>query len=143
MEGAALVVYDWLLCFSEEVRLVWNWRSRGASCSLVYVLGRYTPLLQLVVAVLEINLISGLVRSLVITSIWLCMDLIIAHCQEVGRFRLNRQISVLECLQRYSCATLEWMRIVAGILSAIAFAGTLLPTISCVMRTQTHDSAHV
>lgn len=59
----ALLVYDWLLCLDNEVRFIWNWRSRGVTISLiVYALSRYTWLIQNSISIATIYPMSDLVR---------------------------------------------------------------------------------
>ncbi|KAI1786610.1 hypothetical protein LXA43DRAFT_1099008 [Ganoderma leucocontextum] len=41
-----ILVYDWLLCFGEEVRFIWNGRSGVTVSWLVYGLSRYALLIQ-------------------------------------------------------------------------------------------------
>lgn len=59
-----LLVYDWLLCFSQEVEYVWNWHSGVTIPSLLYMLGRYSTLVMIFLDVRTINQMSDLVRYL-------------------------------------------------------------------------------
>ncbi|KAM5543377.1 hypothetical protein V8D89_002962 [Ganoderma adspersum] len=57
----SLLVYDWLLCFSQEVRLIWTWRSRRVTvASLVYIFSRYTWLIESLLSVATIYPMSDL-----------------------------------------------------------------------------------
>ncbi|KAI1786647.1 hypothetical protein LXA43DRAFT_1099039 [Ganoderma leucocontextum] len=44
--ACAILVYDWFLCLDQEVRFIWNWRSKLTGPSLVYALSRYAVLTQ-------------------------------------------------------------------------------------------------
>ena len=61
----ALLVYDWLLCFEQEVKFIWTWRSRGITlASLVYMFSRYSWLMEGLLSVATIYPMSELVKYL-------------------------------------------------------------------------------
>ncbi|KAI1782330.1 hypothetical protein LXA43DRAFT_957545, partial [Ganoderma leucocontextum] len=56
----ALLVYDWLLCLSQEVRFIWNWRSGVTISSLLYVISRYMMLVYSFLSLATIHPMSDL-----------------------------------------------------------------------------------
>ena len=59
----ALVVYDWCLCLSLEVRFIWEWRSRVTLSSLLYAFSRYGMVIQAILAIASNLPMSDLVRT--------------------------------------------------------------------------------
>ena len=49
MTVLALIAYDWLLCLSQEITLVW--RSKPNAASLVYASSRYSLLVQSILSI--------------------------------------------------------------------------------------------
>ncbi|KAM5545062.1 hypothetical protein V8D89_001173 [Ganoderma adspersum] len=49
--AAALVVYDWLLCLSQEVKFMWNGHSKVTASLLVYAFSRYSIFTQVVLSI--------------------------------------------------------------------------------------------
>ena len=58
-----ILVYDWILCFDDEVRFVWKSDSGVTGTSLVYLLSRYMLLIQTFLAVVTAYPMSDLVRA--------------------------------------------------------------------------------
>ena len=79
--AVVLVVYDWLLCFSDEVTFIWKWRSlRGFNLSfLVYAFSRYGILIQMLLTVASNFPMSDLVSNLV--TVFLFDGLIIGYVE--------------------------------------------------------------
>ena len=61
----ALLIYDWLLCFDQEVEFIWNWCSqRLIISSLVYGFSRYALLIMNILTAVTTTPMSDLVRHL-------------------------------------------------------------------------------
>ena len=58
-----ILIYDWILCFDDEVRFVWKSDSGVTGTSLVYLLSRYMLLIQTLLAVVTAYPMSDLVRA--------------------------------------------------------------------------------
>ena len=65
----ALVVYDWLLCFDQEVKYMWNRRSGGTISLLVYAFSRYMSIINFLLGVITIYPMSDLVRDDLTTNV--------------------------------------------------------------------------
>ncbi|KAM5545111.1 hypothetical protein V8D89_001222 [Ganoderma adspersum] len=64
MEIYSLFTYDWLLCLGEEIRFIWNWRSRGVTISsLVYAFSRYAWLIVSILPVMTMYPMSNLLQG--------------------------------------------------------------------------------
>ncbi|TBU40307.1 hypothetical protein BD309DRAFT_870522 [Dichomitus squalens] len=102
----AWLAYDWLLCFGEEIQLVWNWNSRRTGASLVYALSRYMLLLQNLLAVTSIVPMSTLRCAPYCPFMFLCASL----------------------MAELSCNAVAWMQTVTAVI------GTFAPGIFSAMR---------
>ena len=58
-----ILIYDWILCFDDEVRFVWKSDSGVTGTSLVYLCSRYMLLIQTFLAVVTAYPMSDLVRT--------------------------------------------------------------------------------
>ncbi|KAI1784400.1 hypothetical protein LXA43DRAFT_1101438 [Ganoderma leucocontextum] len=71
-EVYSILIYDWLLCLGQEVRFIWNWRSKVTSSSLVYALSRYAMLIEFLLAVATAYPMSDLLIVVDWVEIHLC-----------------------------------------------------------------------
>lgn len=80
----ALVLYDWLLTFSDEIHLMWNRKITGAR--IVFLLNRYVFLLYNLTEVMNDFIYSGGNRVSVNTQIDIC--------------NMHANLSMKTCVQR-------------------------------------------
>ncbi|KAM5543380.1 hypothetical protein V8D89_002965 [Ganoderma adspersum] len=55
-----ILIYDWFLCFNEELRYIWKWHSGVTVSTLVYVLCRYGMLIHNILVVVMVYLMLDL-----------------------------------------------------------------------------------
>ncbi|KAI1784396.1 hypothetical protein LXA43DRAFT_1066798 [Ganoderma leucocontextum] len=67
--ACAILVYDWFLCLSQEVRFIWNWHSTVTSSSLVYALSRYAVLIEFLLVLATNYPMSDLIVTSVLGTI--------------------------------------------------------------------------
>ena len=65
----ALVYYDWICTWNQELRWIWKARGRGNIASLLYILTRYPQIIQVIVTVSTINPITDQVRAILCARI--------------------------------------------------------------------------
>ena len=123
----ALVVYDWLLCFSQEVSLIWTWRSRGVTVAfLVYVFSRYTWLIESLLGVATIYPMSDLVRRL--TTTVSSLFLILSPCLYPEVLPRDHILTITELPLLYllrhnnSCRANVWIQSATGTMNLIAIS---------------------
>ncbi|KAI1784398.1 hypothetical protein LXA43DRAFT_1123642, partial [Ganoderma leucocontextum] len=97
----AILVYDWFLCLDQEVRFIWNWRSKVTGSTLVYALSRYALLIYILLAVATNYPMS---------------DLVTDGC------RLSGYPSILTPAPCNSCRANIWAQTATLILGTIAFS---------------------
>ena len=127
-----MLIYDWLLCFGQEVRFVWSWHCRVTISSLLYVMSRYPLLVQSLLAVATVYPMSDKVRGH--TTALRFNGLISEHVEVMS----DRMLAVYRYMPYkgspcYSCAVNAWAQVASQIVSIIAFNGEFKPLVQILL----------
>ena len=68
LTGVAITVWDWLLCFDQEVSLIWTSLRSVKASSVIYLLSRYTMIISEVTTIPSAGPTSLLVNLLFFDS---------------------------------------------------------------------------